>query len=212
MNWLLENLTTPEDYIIQSLKWKMEIISELKFYVQKKVFRMKAKWNVFKMCVCICIYIYSFSVTKSCLTLCDPMNCSMLGFPVLHHLLEFAQSHVHWVSDAIQSSHPVAPFFSCSKSLLASVSFPMSWLFASGGQSIGASAKHQSFQEYSGLISFRIDWFDLRAVQGDQTSQYIIYVYTHTHTHTHTHNIYYTRMHVGSVASVMSDSLRLCGL
>ena len=46
------------------------------------------------------------SVAQSCPTLCDPMNCSMPGLPVHHHLLEFTQTHVHRVSDAIQSSHP----------------------------------------------------------------------------------------------------------
>ena len=52
---------------------------------------------------------------------------------------ELAQTHVHWVGDAIQPSHPVAPF-SCPQSFPASGSFPMHWLFTSGGQSIGASA------------------------------------------------------------------------
>ena len=47
------------------------------------------------------------SVSQLCLTLCDPMNCSTPGFPVLHCLLEFAQADVHWVSDAIQPSHPL---------------------------------------------------------------------------------------------------------
>ena len=46
------------------------------------------------------------SVAQSCLTLCDPMNCSMPGLPVHHHLLEFTQTHVHRVRDAIQPSHP----------------------------------------------------------------------------------------------------------
>ena len=68
------------------------------------------------------------------------MNCSMLGFPVLLCLPEFAQVHVHWVSDAIQPSHPLVPFSSCPQSFPASGSFPVSWLFISGGQSIGASA------------------------------------------------------------------------
>ena len=68
------------------------------------------------------------------------MNCSTLGFPVLHYLLEFAQTHVHQVGDAIQPSHPVVPFSSCLQSFPASESFPMSWLFISCGQSIGASA------------------------------------------------------------------------
>ena len=49
------------------------------------------------------------SVAKSCSTFWDPMDCSSPGFPVLHYLLEFAQTHVHWVSDAIQPSHPLSP-------------------------------------------------------------------------------------------------------
>ena len=48
------------------------------------------------------------SVNKSCLTLCNPVNCSTPGFPVLHHLPEFAQTHAQWVSDAIQPSHPLS--------------------------------------------------------------------------------------------------------
>ena len=73
--------------------------------------------------------------------LCDPMNCVTSGFPVLYCLLEFAQAHVHWISDAIQPSHHLfTPSSSCPQSFLASGSFPMSWLFASGGQNIGASA------------------------------------------------------------------------
>ena len=47
------------------------------------------------------------SVAESCLTLCDSMDCIMPGLPVLHYLPEFAQTHVHWISDAIQSSHPL---------------------------------------------------------------------------------------------------------
>ena len=79
------------------------------------------------------------SVTPSCLTLCDPMDSSMSGFPVHHQLPELAQTHVHWLSDAIQPSHPVVPF-SCLQSFPASGSFQMSQFFSSGGQSIGASA------------------------------------------------------------------------
>ena len=52
--------------------------------------------------------ICCYSVTKSCLTVWNPKDCSMAGFPILHHLLEFAQIHVHWVSDAIQPSHPLS--------------------------------------------------------------------------------------------------------
>ena len=69
----------------------------------------------------------------------QPMDCSTPGFPVFHYLLEFIQSHVHWLRDAIQPSS-VTLFLSCPQSFPASGSFPMSWLSTSGGQSIGASA------------------------------------------------------------------------
>ena len=49
------------------------------------------------------------SFTKSCLTFCHPMDCIVPGSPVLHCLLEFAQTHVHWVGDVIQPSHPLGP-------------------------------------------------------------------------------------------------------
>ena len=80
------------------------------------------------------------SVAQSCPTLCDPMNCRTPCLPVHHHLLEFTQTHVHRVSDAIQPSHPlIIPFFFCPQSFPASGSFPVSLLFVSGGQSIRAS-------------------------------------------------------------------------
>ena len=59
------------------------------------------RWQII-ISKCICCYC---SVAKSCLTLCNPTDCSMPGFPILNHLLEFPQIHVHWVSDAIQPSH-----------------------------------------------------------------------------------------------------------
>ena len=80
------------------------------------------------------------SVTQSCPTLCNPMNCSTPSFPVHHQYLEFTQTHLRrqWCHPAISSS--IIPFSSCPQSLPASESFPMSQLFAWGGQSIGASA------------------------------------------------------------------------
>ena len=106
-------------------------------------------------------------VTQSCLTLYDPMDCSTPGFPVLHHLLELAQTQVHWVGDAIQPSCPLLspspPAFNLSQhqvfssELTLCIWWPKYWSF-----SFGLS----SSDEYSGLISFRIDWFDLLAVQG----------------------------------------------
>ena len=53
--------------------------------------------------------VFSSSVPKSCLTLCNLIDCSTPGFPVLHHLPELAQTHIHWVGDAIQPSHPLLP-------------------------------------------------------------------------------------------------------
>ena len=102
------------------------------------------------------------SVAQSCTTLCDPMDCSTPGFPVHHQLLEHTQTHVHRVGDAIQ------PSSSCRPCLLLPSIFPSirvfskDQFFTSGGQSFSISPSN----EYSGLISFRIDWFDLLAVQG----------------------------------------------
>ena len=89
------------------------------------------------------VYFQFSSVAQSCLTLCDPMNHSTSGLPVQHQLPEFTQTHVScplswWCHPAISSS--VVSFSSCPQSLLASGSFPMSQLFAWGGQSIGVSA------------------------------------------------------------------------
>ena len=79
------------------------------------------------------------SVTKSCPTLWNPMDCSTPGFPVLHHLPAFSQTHVHWVCDAIQPSLPLSPPSSPALNLSQHLS-PFQWLIISGGQSIGASA------------------------------------------------------------------------
>ena len=95
------------------------------------------------------------------------MDCSMPGFAVLHHLPEFAQTHVHWVSDVIQTSHPCRPIL-----LLPSI-FPSIRIFSNESALCIRWPKYWTFSfsispsnEYSGLISFRIDWFDLLAVQG----------------------------------------------
>ena len=66
------------------------------------------------------------SVIQSCLTLCNSMDCNMPSFPVHHQCLELTQTHIHQVSDAIQPSHPVIPFYSCLQSFPASGSFQMS--------------------------------------------------------------------------------------
>jgi len=107
------------------------------------------------------------SVAQSCLTLCDPMNCSTPGFPVHHQLQEFTQTHIDWVGNAIQPSHPLS-----SPLLLPSI-FPNIRVFSHETVLRFKWPKYWSFSfsispsnDYSRLISFRMDWLDLLAVQG----------------------------------------------
>ena len=104
-------------------------------------------------------------VTQSCQTLCDPMNCSQPGLPVHHQLPEFTQIHVHLVS--MPSSHLILcrPLLLPPSIFPASGSFQMSQFCASGGQSISFSLNISPSNEHPGLISFRMDWLDLLAVQ-----------------------------------------------
>ena len=113
----------------------------------------------FKICCC--------SVAKLYPTLCDHMNCSMPSFPVLHYLPEFAQTHVHWVGYAIQPSHPL------SSPSPPSLNLPSIRVFSNKSALCFRWPKYWSFSfttspsnEYSGLISFRMDYFGLLAVQG----------------------------------------------
>ena len=109
----------------------------------------------------IIIRIQFSSVTQSCLTLCDPMNRSTPGLPVHCQLPEFTQTHVHWVGDTIQPSHPLSspspPAFNLSQHQGLFQWRPKYWSFSF---SISPSKEHP------GLISFRMDWLDLLAVQG----------------------------------------------
>ena len=76
------------------------------------------------------------SVAQSCLTLCDPMDCSMPGLPVHHQLPEFTRTHVHWVGDAVQPSYPLLSPSPPTLNLSQNQGLQISQLFASGGQSI----------------------------------------------------------------------------
>ena len=107
------------------------------------------------------------SVTQSCPTLCNLMDWIMPGLPVHHQILELVQTPVHWVSDAIQPSHPLP-----SPSLLPSI-FPSIRVFSKESVFHIRWPEYWSFSfsispsnEHSGLIFFRIDWLDLLAVQG----------------------------------------------
>ena len=123
-------------------KVKIKLLSEFKVILYNSLYFCYKKWP------CNCASIGSFhsvqfsSVAQSCPTLCNPMNCSMPGFPVHHQLSEFTQTYIspssRWCHPAISSS--VVPFSCCPQSLPALGSFPMSQLFTWGGQSIGVSA------------------------------------------------------------------------
>ena len=105
------------------------------------------------------------SVAQSWPTLCNPMNRSTPGLPIYHQLLESTQTHIHWIGDAIQPSHPLSsPFSSCPQSFPASGSFQMSQLFTSGGQSIGVSASTSVFP-----MNIQ-DWFPLDGLVGSPCS------------------------------------------
>ena len=130
-------------------KWK-EYVSSLNCTV---------KWD---------IYAYHFrSVVQSCLTLCNPRDCDRPGLPVHHQLLELSQTHVHWVGDAIQPSHPLSSPSPPALNLSQHQGL-LQWLSSSHqvAKILELQLYHQSFQKYSGLISFRIDRFDFLSAQG----------------------------------------------
>ena len=133
-----------------------------------RVFRVLILWVLFTIPWHFLIYqhwdqssVQFSSVAQSCPTLCDPMNRSTPGLPVHHQLPEFTQTHVHRVSDAIQPSHPLsspsphAPNPSQHQSLF---------------QWVNSSHEVAKSKEHPGLISFRMDWLDLLAVQDSQES------------------------------------------
>ena len=134
------------------------------------IFLFKAWYHEFWFHSITFIFLQFSSVTQFCPTLCNPMDCSMPGFPVHHQLPELAQIHVHQVGDAIQ------PFHSLSFPLLTSI-FPSIGVFSNETVLRIRWPKYWSFSfgispssEYSGLISFRIDCFDVFAVDSQKSS------------------------------------------
>ena len=109
------------------------------------------------------LYVQFSSVAQLCRTLCDHMDCSMLGFPVHHQLPELAQT---MSTESVMSSKH---FILCRPLLLPPSVFPSIKVFSSESVLCIRWPKYQSFispsNEYAGLISFRIDWFDFLAVQ-----------------------------------------------
>ena len=167
------------------------------------LFPLGKKWWLCEMTkvfhnVCSC------SVAQSCLTLWDPMNCSTPGFPVLHYLQEFAQTHVDWVSDAIQPSYPLSPPSPPALNL-----FPrqglFQWLGSShqGAKVTGVSASSSvlpmNIQSWflwrpTGLISLLFTWhsrvFSSNTVQRHQFFGAQLSLLSHSHNHWEDHNMY----------------------
>ena len=116
--------------------------------------------QIFHLLKKIKLLLLNFFVVQSLshVWLCDPMDCSTPGFPVLHYLPEFAQTRVHWAKDAIQSSHSLSPTsppalsLSQHQGLFQWVSF-----LHQVAKVLELQLQHQSFNEYSGLISFSFD-------------------------------------------------------
>ena len=133
-------------------------------YVQRNIVSYQINFTLLSILL-QCFYFICCSVIQSCLLLCNPMDWSMPGLPVPHHLLKFAQVHVQCIDDAIQPSHPLIP------SLLLPSIFPSIWDFSDALATSG-DQKTWSFSfslspsnEYSGLISLKMGCFDLLAVQ-----------------------------------------------
>ena len=106
-----------------------------------------SEFTLYNACSCCCL------VAQLHLTLCEPVDCSTPGFPILHHLPEFAQTQVHWVSDAIQPSHPLSsrsPAFNLSQH-----QGPFQWVSSLHQVAKGLELRlqHQSFQWI-----FRVDF------------------------------------------------------
>ena len=175
---------TSRSFMVSCLTFKYLIHFELIFYGARKWFsfillhialQFSQHHLLKKLSFPHCIFLASFvvdsvqfsSVAQSCPALCDPMNRSIPGLPIHHQLLESTQNHVHWVSDAIQPSHPLSspspPALNLSQHQVFSnesalcIKWPKYWSFS---LSIGPSSEHPE------LIPFRMDWLDLLAVQG----------------------------------------------
>ena len=121
-------------------------------------FKKQSSWHLVpslhgKCCCC--------SVTKSCPTLYDPINCSMSGYPVLHYVPEFAQTHIHWVVDARQPYHSLTPPSPLALSL-SQHQGPFQWVSSSHqvAKVLSFSFSINPLNGYLGLMYFRIDWFE----------------------------------------------------
>ena len=141
------------------INWVSQAEQEFKFLGQTR--------NLESTSYVVVVAVQLLRLNKSSLTLCDPMDRSMPGFPVLHYLPAFVQTHVCQVDDTVQPFHslspPSPPALNLSQhqglfqELVLLIRWPKYWSF---------SFSISPYNEYPGLISFRMDWLDLLAVQG----------------------------------------------
>ena len=152
--------------MVTAVRWEAQVEKAFSFPAPENIYRMADEINMSeKMMTNIS------SVAQACPTLYDPMNCSTPSLPLHHQILEFTQTHVHWVSDAIQQSHPLSspssPTLNLSNHQVFSnesalrIQWPKYWSF---------SFNISPSNEHPGLISFRMEWLDLLAVQGTLNS------------------------------------------
>ena len=153
-------ILVPEEWIFE--------IDQIRYFWSVIVDSLQSKLSsVFKILFKHLWCVLSFSIVVQLLShvrLCNPMGCSM---PVFHYILEFAQTHVRWVSDAFQPSHPLSPPSPPTLNLSLHQDL-FQWVGSSYqvAKVLKLHLHHQSFYEYSGLLFVRIDWFDIFAVQG----------------------------------------------
>ena len=163
--------TVSEMFQLSSVKLLLRCTSFFFFFWSSSQFK-KLSLRLFKIATGILVTYYfccccCCSVAQLCLALCDPVDCNTPGFHVHHQPPEFSQAYVHWVGDAIQPSYPLLfpspPAFNLSQhqglfpgELALCIRWPKCWIF---------SFNISPSNEYSVLISFRVDWFDLLTVQ-----------------------------------------------
>ena len=141
-----------QSLILAECKLRMEISDNLKSCQVAKEGNIFTVWFLLSPWY---EWVAVSSVTQSCPAIWDPMDCSTIGLPVYHQLLEITQTHVHWVDDAIPPSHPLLSPSPPAFNLSQHQSFQMNQFFASGSQSTGVSASA------SVLPMNSQDWFPL---------------------------------------------------
>ena len=219
--WKKSKITWTDGEIYHVLVLEESILWKWLFYTKQSI-NSKQSLSNYQWYFSQNSVLYS-SVAQLCWTLCNPMDCSTPGLPVHHQLPELVQTHAYWVNDAIQPSHPLS-----SSSPPTSI-FPSIRVFSNESALCKRWPKYWSFSfsispstEYSGLISFRIDWFHLLAVQETlksllqhpsskasiiQCSALFMVQLSHLYTFTGKKHSFYRWTFVGKVMSLLFNML-----